>query len=435
MRESTTTATRTRRGTHTGRTPHPRWAWGVVCCAVLVWAVGCQDRLSAEDWEVLRTLGPLTPSAELPESPTNAWADDPEAALLGQALFFDKGLSADGTVSCASCHDPSNGFADLNPLSQGVEGRLGERHAPTLINLAFQDAYFWDGRTDSLWSTPLQAIEAPPEADFTRVEVVHLIVNRYRSAYEAIYGPLPEFANLPARARPGLPDWDTMNAEDQDAVNRVFSNVGKALEAYQRKLTCFDTRFDRIVAGEGSFSREEEEGARAFVRSDEGNCVACHNGLNLSDNAFHRLPLPGLRGFPDPGRREGIPKLLENTFNTVGAYSDDTGFGRGRVNQVRRNQGTGLGRFKTPTLRGVAQRRTFGHLGNVNTLNDWLDDVYEEANPNATFASEARGLEFEGDDMAAFLKTLNCAPIPAELLGPPARLPGDNPSPEVSQTP
>ena len=391
----------------------------------LLMFAGCG--LSDEDWSTLETMD-QTSEDSLPPSPTNAWADDDDAALLGQALFFDERMSADGEVSCASCHDPANQFADPRPVSEGVEGRTGDRHAPTLINLAFQDFYFWDGRTDSLWSTPLQAIEAGPEADFTRVEVVRLLAAHYRAPYEAVFGPLPDVTDLPARARPGLADWDLMSEEQQLDVDRAFSNAGKALEAYQRKLVCNDTRFDRIVAGEESFDRLEEEGARQFVRSDEGNCASCHSGVNLSDNDFHRLPLPGLTGFPDEGRSEGVVKLLDNPFNASGLFSDDTGFGDERLAEVQESANL-RGRFKTPTLRGVAQRRPLGHLGNVASLDDWLRDVYvrgggrgrggRRGGNNEGFDPEVNNLDFEPRAMAAFLRTMSCAPLPAELLQKP----------------
>jgi len=408
--------------------PRSPWTLTVTIAALasLLPLAGCG--LSEEDRAQLDTMGPLTLEI-VPEAPTNAWADDADAALLGQALFFDARMSADGTVSCASCHDPANNFADPKPVSEGVEGRTGARHAPTLVNLAFQDFYFWDGRTDSLWSTPLQAIEAEAEADFSRAEVVHLLTDRYRGPYEAVFGPLPDVSELPQRARPGLATWDGLSVAQQDEVNRVFSNVGKALEAYQRKLVCADSRFDRIMAGDGEFTPEEEEGARQFVRSDEGNCTACHGGINLTDSGFHRLPLPGLTGFPDEGRSVGIAKLLDNPFNGAGDFSDDTGAGAELLGAVRADD-SARGRFKTPTLRGVAQRRTFGHLGNVATLDTWLDDVYlrgrggRRGGNNGGFDAELNGIRFNRRSMVAFLRTFNCAPLPEELLGPPASLPG-----------
>ncbi len=401
-----------------------------ICLFSVIINAGCG--LSEEDWEDLRTLGPLTEEEAVPPSPTNAYAEDPGAALLGQALFFDERMSADGEISCASCHVPDNNFADIDPVSKGVDDRTGDRHAPTLINLVIQDFYFWDGRTDSLWSTPLQAIEAGPEADFTRVEVAHFIARHYRVPYETVFEPLPDLSGLPSKGRPGLAPWEEMSAEQQNQVNLIFSNVGKSLEAYQRKLTCMDTRFDRVIAGEAEFTSEEAAGARQFVRRDEGNCIACHSGTNFSDNDFHRLPLPGLRGYPDEGRLEGIPKLLEDTFNTRGIFSDNTGFGEEQLENLGSPDGT-RGQFKTPTLRGVAQRKTFGHLGNVETLDDWLEDVYDngggrrgrgDRDNRDSFDDEVRRIDFDEEDMAAFLRTLNCNPLPPELLQPPTRLPG-----------
>jgi cytochrome c peroxidase len=168
----------------------------------------------------------------LPASPTNAKADDPAAAALGQRLFFDKRLSVDGTIACVSCHDPAHGFSDRRAFSVGVRGQTGGRHAMPLTTVAFQSFLLWDGRADSVWAQPLKAIENPKEMDLTRVELARVVATRYGEDYEAVFGALPTLDALPARGKPGMKAWDTLPAAVREDIDEVAANVGKALEAY-----------------------------------------------------------------------------------------------------------------------------------------------------------------------------------------------------------
>lgn len=385
-------------------------------------------------------LGGLT-ADDLPPSPTNAWADDPEAAVLGQALFFDTRMSADGEVGCVTCHDPDHAFADPEQFSMGSFARLGGRHAPSLMNVAFNEFTLWDGRSDSLWSQPIKAIEAEPEGDFTRTELAHFIAAEYSVPYAAVFGPLPDLSGLPSRARPGDAAWEGLSDSQRDAINRIAANVGKAIEAYERKLLCVDTRFDRFMLDGEPLSEREMDGARQFLGGSD--CVDCHSGPNLTDDRFHNLGLDH-DGNPDYGRAEGVEALLDDPFNGVGDYSDDPAFGARRLAEVELGRSVDVGAFKTPNLRGVAQRDRFGHLGHETNLANWIDDVYDR--PGGGRGGRGRGgngggngNDFVGqlspdfpdgggneDEMAAFLRTLNCPPLdPALLKAPdPAALPG-----------
>lgn len=389
---------------------------------------GCQPPADFE------RLGALT-ADDLPPSPTNAWADDPEAAVLGQALFFDDRMSADGEVSCASCHDPDHAFADPNRFSEGSFARLGGRHAPSLMNVAFGEFQLWDGRADSLWAQPIKAIEAEPEGDFTRTELAHFVTAEYSAAYTAVFGPLPDLSHLPRRAKPGDTAWAGMSDGDRDAVNRIAANVGKAIEAYERKLLCVDTRFDRFMLGGDALSAREMDGARQFLGGSD--CADCHSGPNLTDDRFHNLGLDH-DGSPDYGRSEGVALLLDDPFNGVGDFSDDPAFGARRLAEVEMGRSSDVGAFKTPNLRGVGQRDRFGHLGHETNLARWIDDVYDRRGGRGGRRA-GNGDDFVGQlspdfpdgggdpgAMAAFLRTLNCPPLPASLLGPPdpSTLPG-----------
>jgi cytochrome c peroxidase len=251
------------------------------------------------------------------------------------------------------------------------------------------------------------------------------MAERHREGYEAVFGPLPSLDGFPAQGQPGEGPWQALSPSQQETINRIFANTGKALEAYQRQLVCADTKFDRVMAGEAQFTEPEAEGARHFVGS--GKCAACHSGINFSDSGFHRVPIPGL-GADDLGRAEGVASLLENIFNSAGDFSDDAGAGADILAEVDFDP-SDRGAFKTPTLRGVAQRRTFGHLGSVRTLEGWLEEVYMRRGRGGQrggaggdgFAPELDGIRFNPRAMAAFLRTLNCAPLPAALTQPPGQ--------------
>lgn len=391
---------------------------GLAAFALLAVAACDSDPdLTADEAALLATM---RLPADLPPSPTNRTADDQAAAELGRLLFFDRRLSADGKVACATCHDPEEGFSDPKPLSLGVDDREGHRHSMPVTALAFQRFFFWDGRADSAWAQPLQALEGEVEMDFTRVEVARLVATDYRAGYEALFGPLPATGGLPLRARPGSADWDAMGAEQQDEVNRVFADVGKALEAYERRLLCGDTRFDRWARRELELTASERSGAARFVRV---GCIDCHSGPAFSDGELHNIGIGSGLPEPDLGRAGAVEDLMADPFNGAGAFSDDVVAGRALLDGVAAESGT-LGAFRTASLRGAGQRRFFGHRGHREELGDFIDDVYDrpdledtavgELDPDALDLGDVEGI----GDLVDFLHTLDCPPPPADLLAP-----------------
>jgi len=134
----------------------------------------------------------LSPLPAPPPDPTNRVADDPRAVHFGQFLFFDKRLSGNGEIACATCHDPAKGFADGRQLGRGVADLA--RHSPTLYDVAFNRWFFWDGRTDSLWAQAVQPIENPSEMGGDRWRIARLILEdtELARAYQEIFGPLPD---------------------------------------------------------------------------------------------------------------------------------------------------------------------------------------------------------------------------------------------------
>ena len=359
--------------------------------------------------------------AQLTASPTNAFADDSKAAALGQRLFFDRGLSSDGTVACVNCHDPKQGFSDPKPRSVGVRGQTGDRHAMPVTAAVLHPFLLWDGKADSAWSQPLKALENPKEMDFTRVEVARRVAEKYRVDYEAVFGPLPDLAAAPSRGKPGDDAWAALPEASKNDVQRVFANVGKSVEAYERKLLCTDTRFDQWVRGAATLSSAELAGAATFRR--EG-CDGCHSGPTFSDGEFHDNGIPS----PDRGRVLGALALLADPFNGAGVYSDERVSGQAKLLTVSRETAQ-EGSFRTASLRGVGQRTFFGHAAHEQTLSGFILDVYRGRGGGrrgggrsvtvGTLDPKLDNVNVDDgdiDDLVAFLHTLDCPSPPTDLL-------------------
>jgi cytochrome c peroxidase len=302
----------------------------------------------------------------LPPSPGNAKADDIDAAYLGFTVFFDARFSANQNVRCASCHLPEQHFDDALATSRGI-ARV-TRNSPTMLNAArVVGGVFWDGRADSLWSQALFPLEDPREMGSSRLQVAHTLAKNRAGEYAKAFGPLPALddpARFPPAGKPGDPAWEQMSASDQATVNRIVANLGKAFEAYERKLATGPAAFDRFLAGDASgFSDAARRGMAAFATL---GCPACHAGPNLSDGKFHNLGIAAAPGAdPDRGRSDAIATLNQNPFNLGGPYADGApGFTPAVASP------SDLGAFRTPTLRNVALTAPYGHNGSFARLED-----------------------------------------------------------------
>src|SRR5919107_1319265 len=187
---------------------------------------------------MLRSLS-LASLAPLAADPSNRYADDPRAAALGRALFFDARLSGNGKVSCATCHVPSKDFQDGTPLAHGVETTA--RRTMPVAGTAHSPWMFWDGRADSQWAQALGPLESAAEHGGSRAQYAHVVADHYRGEYEAVFGTLPALADVPRRAGP-VSDaalraaWERVAAARRDDVSRVYANIGKAIAAYERRI-------------------------------------------------------------------------------------------------------------------------------------------------------------------------------------------------------
>jgi cytochrome c peroxidase len=383
----------------------------------VLWVAACERAQEPEKnavtftAEELAQIAKLSPLPALPPSRTNAFADNPAAARLGQRLFFDPHLSANAKISCATCHKPEHGFADDQPLSQAIG--TTEKHTMPLWNMAYQHWFFWNGRADSPWSQAAQPIQHPAEMGATPDQVRAALASdaTVKSEYEALFGALP------ASAAKDTPDGD-----------RVLANVGKALEAYERRLISTDSPFDRFAAAllggkpigkDAPLSESAQRGLKLFVGA--GKCVLCHAGPNFSDGEFHNVGLPGLP--TDQGRFSGILDVRDDRLNGLGAFSDDRSPEANvklRFLGVKMNN---LGEYKTPTLRSVALTPPYMHDGSLATLRDVLN-FYSELPSQPMLGHREETLQArnfsaaEKADLEAFLHSLTGAPIDPALTRP-----------------
>ncbi len=410
------------------------------------------DDFTAEERALLATLSPLPP---VPPDPTNAFADEPGAARLGQMLFFDKSYSGalvvgdDGTnhglgqvgetgkVSCHSCHAAGSGAMDdrrSQPNHVSLGTAWGTRNAHGLVNSSYYRWTNWGGRFDSQWSLPLAVAEGGATMRSTRLQIAHLLYAKYRAEYDAVF-PVPldpaldpgaaDAARFPPSGKPKAsasdPDgpWELMAPADRDIVNRIFVNYGKALAAYTRQLVSRGAPLDRYLAGDlDAITPGAKRGLRTFL----AHCVACHGGPMLADDQFHALGVPQVgTGVPavDLGRYQDLPALLASPFNSDGVWSDDRATGRlAGLAQVDAQRG----QFRTKSLRGVASSRPYMHAGQLATLRDvvaFYNAGGGEVADGVVKDPRIRPLGLTGteeNDLVELLMMLDGEPVPATWL-------------------
>lgn len=364
---------------------------------------------------------------------TNRVAGRADAAALGRLLFFERRLSGQGQLSCASCHDPARDFTDGLSLALGL-ARV-RRHTPSLWNVALGRWFFWDGRADSLWSQALKPIESPDEMGGSRLQGVQLVAAdpRLRTAYEDVFGKLPDVRDVRRFPRAGGPvptdpahphrrAWDAMTQADRQQVSRAFANLGKAIAAFEATLVSGPSPFDTFVEGlrardagkTAALGPAAQRGLQLFV--GRANCRRCHSGPLFSDGEFHDLGVPSSPDAPyDNGRFQGVEALLADEFRADGAYSDDPQGPRAAQVRFLKTAAHTEGFFKTPSLRNVARTAPYMHQGQLPTLRSVLEyySTLEGRRPPLVDAAHQEvGLvplrlsAAEIDDLLAFLESL-----------------------------
>ena len=387
-----------------------------------------KEVLSETEISVIKSLW-LKPGRDVPHDHSNAVADNLDAAKFGQAIFFDPIFSRNRQVSCATCHQPERYFTDGKAQSQGLS-KLS-RNAPSLVGVAHNQWFYWDGRRDSLWAQALTPFEAEQEMGLTRVEVLQIIVKnpKYYKAYNQLFGTLPEWIILKKKqVNPASPTgddvvkaaWKTIPPRDRRVINTAFANIGKAIAAYERKLLPAPTLFDRYVDLLENEGKDEAQkiltpkqlaGMKLFI-SGKSQCLTCHNGSLLSNQSFHNIGTGvSEENIQDMGRVLGIQAVLLDQFNCQGRYNDASRTSCEKLKYINRQEIGALmnGAFKVPSLRNLSHTAPYMHDGRFTTILEVLKHYQNPPDKTKTI-HEISKLELSDQDLeniAEFLQTLS----------------------------
>lgn len=428
-----------------------------------VYAQTEQIHFSIEEKKTIETLS-ANPLPTPPPDITNKYADDPRAVNFGKKLFEDPRFSGPlvdgdndgsphtlgrkgefGKVACVGCHLPEKGFSDFRTLGGQISLAAGwdKRKAPSLLDVAQSPLHMWDGRHDSLNSQIFSVIESPVEMNSSRLYFAYQVFKNHRSEYEALFGIMPDFTDknrfpelnpnevgcrfkdgkrynpclAPQRGSPGDgAEYDSLIQADKDLVTQVVINVGKAISAFQRTLTCKSGRFDKWVSGDSTaLTNSEQLGLKLFI--SKAGCVSCHNGPFFSDQSFHNVGLSAKTvavafiNLHDEGAYLGLKQLLEDPLNSKGKFSDGINKKIAEIeSQYKLSSDRFKGAFKTPMLRCVSNRPSYMHTGQIKKLEEVLD-FFNRGGDLGGYPgrSEIRPLSLTSDelvDLHAFLSVL-----------------------------
>ncbi|MCA9074097.1 MAG: c-type cytochrome [Planctomycetaceae bacterium] len=316
---------------------------------------------------------------------------------LGRQLYFDKRLSSDGTISCASCHDPAMGYGAQTQFGVGVEGQTGNRNSPVSFNRILSGPQFWDGRAESLEAQAVGPIANPIEMANTHDVAVETVkgLEAYRVQFDAVFGA--------------------------DSVN--IDNIGKAIATFERAIVTGPSPYDyyaavkpfldqfpteddlgelkedepdlyaeyeeaKALADEHPMSESAIRGRELFF-GEKAGCTACHVGANFTDEKYHNLGVGMDAEEPDLGR-----------FAVTGDEKDK-------------------GAFKTPTVRNIELTSPYMHDGSQKTLEEVVEWYARGGHPNEWLSEKIKKLDLtdqDKQDLVAFMKSLT-GPFPMVETG------------------
>jgi cytochrome c peroxidase len=272
---------------------------------------------------------------------------------LGRKLFFDERLSLDGTLSCATCHNPLLGFADGRSVAVGINGLEGPRSTPAIINRLFSEAQFWDGRVQNLEEQVLEPIENPIEMKNTLENVV-ITLNKdeaMQNEFQEVFG-----------------------------TDVTVDGLQKAIASFERTLLSGNSPLDKFKSGDKKALSESAQKGLLLFESEKVNCVVCHKGQNFTDELFHNSGVGFDTHKPDLGR-----------FKETKNDSD-------------------WGRFKTPTLRDIARTAPYMHDGSLRTLREVIEFYDGGGINNQNLSEHMKPLNLTDEEKAnlvEFLRSLS----------------------------
>jgi len=328
-----------------------------------------------------------TRAASPPDNPQT-----PEKIALGQKLFFDGRLSADGSVACSTCHDPARAFTDGRPASIGIKGRIGQRNAPTILNALYNKTQFWDGRATSLEEQAALPIVNSVEMGQTSLQAAVdriAVIAEYQEAFKRGFGAPPNGADLL-----------------------------RAIASYERTQLAFDSPFDHFIAGDaGAIEPSAKRGWELF--NTRARCNKCHalteekrDATNFTDNDFHNIGIGIIRHNVVELARQAERRVASGDSLAVDSAAIQTDFsvlGRFLITKKQSD----IASFKTPNLRNVLVTGPYFHDGSQETLWDVMDHYNKGAglhNPWLDEDIQPLALsEQDIDDVVAFLASLTSA--------------------------
>ena len=273
---------------------------------------------------------------------------------LGKKIFFDTRLSSDGTVSCATCHQPFAAFANFaHPLSHGVNGQFGHRNAPALFNLAWHKSFMWDGGVNNIENQPINPIQNPVEMNMPLASVLNLLSSD------------PDYPNM------------FKDAFGDKTINS--QRLSRALAQFMGVLQSYNSKYDHYIRGEagGDMTSQELSGLNIYQQK----CAQCHPAPLFSDFSYRNNGLQ-----PDP------------TLNDSG---------RAHITRDTND----MYKFKVPSLRNLKYSIPYMHDGRFNALYQVFDHyatgIYKTGTLDTALQNGIQLTSQQRDDLSAFLNTLN----------------------------
>jgi cytochrome c peroxidase len=368
-----------------------------------LWLPADPSLIKDEPFEVKPPLGlePITGKIPLANPMTKAKVE------LGKQLYFEPRISKDGTVSCATCHNPEKGWADGMKSSIGIAGQVGGRSAPTVLNTVYGRTMFWDGRAPSLEAQAQGPIQNPIEMgdqDYKQIIERLRTIPGYREQFRKVFG-----------------------------TDVTLDGMAKAIAAFERTALSGNSAYDRYDRGDSPESLKElsdsakrgmvlfglrlrqDDDFKAGVPLKKAGCTSCHAGSNFTDEQFHNLGVGWVekeRKFADLGRF---------VIEAVGAKYDGS-----------------VGAFKTPTIRDAARTAPYMHDGSEKTLLDLVEYYDRGGNPNPNLDKDIKPLKLtasEKADLVEFMKAVTGEEIKVAMPTLPVGPDGKSPDPRKALTP